>query len=136
MYLFTQQLYIFKQIKGYKKMYMTVHTFIIGFCTCKSILLLTEFYVVINKTDKTLICVYWFFFYLYFNDIWHFVDWIHFIGIAWFFVLYLPVIFLLSSKPTISHREHFSVRLVCVYTCIAVIDKVLLRKEVRQKGTD
>ena len=26
-----------KQIKGYKKMYMTDHTFIIGFCTCKSI---------------------------------------------------------------------------------------------------
>jgi hypothetical protein len=25
---------------------------------------------------------------------------------------------------------------VCVYTCITVIDKVLLRKEVRQKGTD
>jgi hypothetical protein len=30
----------------------------------------------------------------------------------------------------------FSVWLVCVYTCITVIDKVLLRKEVRQKGTD
>jgi hypothetical protein len=44
-------------------------------------------------------------------------------------VLYLPVISLLSSKPTISHREHFSVWLVCVYTCITVIDKVLLRKE-------
>ena len=55
LYLFTQQLYIFIQIKGYKKMYMTVHTFIIGFCTCKSIWLLTELYVVINKTDKTLI---------------------------------------------------------------------------------
>jgi hypothetical protein len=26
--------------------------------------------------------------------------------------------------------------LVCVYTCITVIDKVLLKKEVRQKGTD
>jgi hypothetical protein len=26
--------------------------------------------------------------------------------------------------------------LVCVYTCITVIDKVLLRKEARQKGTD
>ena len=53
-------------------------------------------------------------------------------------VLYLPVISLLSSKPMISHREHFSVLLVCVYTCtcIMVIDKVLLRKEVRQKGTD
>jgi hypothetical protein len=25
---------------------------------------------------------------------------------------------------------------VYVYTCITVIDKVLLRKEVRQKGTD
>jgi hypothetical protein len=25
---------------------------------------------------------------------------------------------------------------VCVYTCITVIDKVLLKKEVRQKGTD
>ena len=25
---------------------------------------------------------------------------------------------------------------MCVYTCITVIDKVLLRKEVRQKGTD
>ena len=44
-------------------------------------------------------------------------------------VLYLPVISLLSSKPTISHHEHFSVWLVCVYTCITVIDKVLLRKE-------
>jgi hypothetical protein len=44
-------------------------------------------------------------------------------------VLYLLVLSLLSSKPTISHREHFSVWLVCVYTCITVIDKVLLRKE-------
>ena len=26
-----------KQIKGYKKLYMTDHTFIIGFCTYKSI---------------------------------------------------------------------------------------------------
>jgi hypothetical protein len=39
----------------------------------------------------------------------------------------------LSSKPTISHREHFSVWLVCVYTCITVIDKVLLRKEVQTR---
>jgi hypothetical protein len=37
-----------------------------------------------------------------------------------------------KKKPSISHREHFS---VCIYTCITVIDKVLLRKEVRQKGT-
>jgi hypothetical protein len=37
-------------------------------------------------------------------------------------VLYLPVISLLSSKPTISLREHFSVWLVCVYTCITVIE--------------
>jgi hypothetical protein len=52
-------------------------------------------------------------------------------------VLYLPVISLLSSTPTISHRENFPVWLVrvhFVYTCITVIDKVLLRKEVRQKG--
>ena len=51
---------------------------------------------------------------------------------VFFNVLYLPVISLLSPKPTISHREHFSVWLVCVhfvYTCIRVIDKVLLRKE-------
>jgi hypothetical protein len=102
-----------------------------------------EFYVVISKTDKTLItCLLIFLFSIgncHFNDIWHFVDWINFIGIAWFlsmYVLYLPVISLLSSKPTISHREHFSVWLVCVYTCITVIDKALLRKEVRQKGTD
>ena len=32
--------------------------------------------------------------------------------------------------------EAFSVWLVCVYTCITAINKVLLRKEVRQKGTD
>ena len=50
-------------------------------------------------------------------------------------VLYLPVISLLSSKPTISHREHLSLTCVCIYM-YNVIDKVLLRKEVRQKGTD
>ena len=77
---------------------MTDHAFIIG--------LLTEFYVVINKTDKTLItCLLIFLFSIgncHFNDTWHFVDWINLIGIA----------------------------------CITVIDKVLLRKEVRQKGAD
>jgi hypothetical protein len=90
MYLFTQRTTIMhnKQIKGYQKMYMTDHTFIIGFCTCKSIWLLTEFYVVINKTDKTLItCLLILIFSIgncHFNDIWHFVDWINLIGIAWF----------------------------------------------------
>jgi hypothetical protein len=48
---------MYSKSKGYKKMYMTDHSLIIGFCTCKSIWLLTEFYVVINKTDKTLITV-------------------------------------------------------------------------------
>ena len=45
-----------------------------------------EFYVVINKTDKTLItCLLIFLFSkgnCHFNDIWHFVDWINFIGIV------------------------------------------------------
>jgi hypothetical protein len=65
-----------------------------------------EFYVVINKTDKLLI----FLFSIgncHFNDIWHFVDWINFIGIAWFLSMYFTL-----------------------------IDKVLLGKEVRQKDTD
>ena len=88
-------------------MYMTDHTFIIGFCTYKFIMIIDcEFYAVINKTDKTIItCLLIFLFSIgncHFNDIWHFVDWINLIGIA----------------------------------CITVIDKVLLRKEVRQKGTD
>jgi hypothetical protein len=40
-------------------------------------------------------------------------------------VLYLPVISLLSSKPTISHREHFSVWLVCVYVTVNVYNQEL-----------
>jgi hypothetical protein len=51
-----------------------------------------EFYVVLNKTNKTLItCLLIFLFAIgncHFNDIWHFVDWINFIGIA-VFISYL-----------------------------------------------
>jgi hypothetical protein len=43
---------------------------------------------IINKTDKTLItCLLIFLFSIgncHFKDIWHFFDWINFIGIAWF----------------------------------------------------
>ena len=123
MHLFTQQLYI----KGYTKMYMTDHTFIIGFCTCKSIWLLTEFYVVLNKADKTLItCLLNNLFSIgncHFNDIWHFVDWINFIGIAWFLSMYFIYLLFLSCHS--SQRFHIvntfrKVWLVCVFTCITV----------------
>ena len=47
---------------------------------------------IINNTDKTLItCLMIFLFSIgncHFNDIWHFVDWINFIGIAWFLSMY------------------------------------------------
>ena len=54
--------------------------------------LFTQQLYIINKTDKTLItCLLIFLFSIYnyhFNDIWHFVDWINFIGIAWFLSMY------------------------------------------------
>ena len=49
--------------------------------------LFTQQSYIINNTDKTLIrCLLIFLFSIgncHFNDIWHFVDWINFIGIAW-----------------------------------------------------
>ena len=46
-----------------------------------------EFYAAMHKTDKTLItCLLIFLFSIgndHFNDIWAFVEWISFIGIAW-----------------------------------------------------
>jgi hypothetical protein len=106
---------------------MTDHTFIIGFCTCKSIWLLTEFYVVINKTDKKLItCLLIFLFSIgncHFNDIWDFVDWIHFIGIAasailLFVVFVLNAFYFILFKYLNSHHN-LSIRPkknICVFT--------------------
>jgi hypothetical protein len=120
-----------KQIKGYKKMYMTDHTFIFGFCTCKSVWLLTEFYVVINKTDKTLItCLLIFLFSIgncHFNDIWHFVDWINFIGLHGFYqctlfcdILKFRVYLILKHKTQISLEQIF-ICVVLFFLCLVIL---------------
>ena len=80
--------------------------------------LFTQQLYIINKSKVTLISCLLIFLFIYMSFEWYltfcWLNKFYWYSIVFINVLYLPVISLLSSKPTISHREHFSVWLVCI----------------------
>jgi hypothetical protein len=80
--------------------------------------LFTQQLYIINKSKVTLITCLLIFLFIYMSFEWYltfcWLNKFYWYSIVFINVLYLPVISLLSSKPTISHREHFSVWLVCI----------------------